>query len=110
MLLADIVLITGDVNAIDTIGGIDKALTLVLVVFPFTDKHFSECIHGKSETIALVILPHSVVVGAVGCQQDTMSGAFSFGRFSSVYKSGKRILLVHNGLSNETGSRGVVVD
>lgn len=88
VLLADVVLIAGNVDSVDAVGGIDQSLTLILIVFPFANEDFSKCVNGKSETVAHVVLPDAVVVGAVGCQEHTVAGALPVNGFSFVDKVG----------------------
>ena len=64
------VLITGDVDAVDTFGGVAHALALELILAPFADAQtgwvVGRCEQLESEPLSAVVLPVALMVAIVG--------------------------------------------
>ena len=62
VLLADVVLVARDVDAVDALVGIDQPFALVFILVPFSYTELPETVDGEAEAVALAVFPHAVVV------------------------------------------------
>ena len=103
-------LITGDIDAIDTIGLIDHPLTLIDVGLPLSGTQSAQGVDGKTESLTLVVFPESIVENPVVIIVDAVAFTLSTGHLSVIH------LMTHlegrctDGIPDEVGRHDIVID
>ena len=86
VLLPDVVLIARDVDTIDAFLGVGKPLAQEAVVFPLAHTDTPSGIDVTAETVALAVLPLSVVIASLTVDVHTVAFAFAVFHFSCIDK------------------------
>ena len=103
-------LITGDIDAIDTVGLIDHPLTLIDIGLPLSGTQTAQGVDGKTESLTLVVFPESIVEIPVVIIVDAVAFTLSPGHLSVIH------LMIHlEGCSaysvpDEVGGHDIMID